>query len=87
MQSKTQAMVTKPYWPALMDACERGDHHWIVRTSNRLRLGGLGFALLAGAGLVALGPWVLALWAGDEIYTSVPETFCPVPAESLQRCV
>jgi len=68
-------MITKPYWPALMDACERGDHHWIVRTSNRLRLGGLGFSLLAGAGLIAFGPWVLSLWAGDEIYTSVPETF------------
>ncbi len=68
-------MVTKPYWPALMDASERGDDAWIAASSNRLRLGGLGFSLLAGAGLVALGPWVLALWAGDELYTSVPETF------------
>ncbi len=69
------AMITKPYWPALMDAFERGDHAWIAKSSNRLRLGGLGFALLAGAGLVALGPWLLALWAGDEIYTAVPEAF------------
>ncbi len=68
-------MVTKPYWPALMDACERGDDTWIAASSNRLRLGGLGFSVLAGAGLVALGPWVLALWAGDELYTSVPAAF------------
>jgi len=68
-------MFTKPYWPALMDAFEREDTNWIIRTSNRLRLGGLGFALLAGIGLVALGPIVLKLWAGDEFYTAVSENF------------
>lgn len=68
-------MITKPYWPALMDAFERQDTPWIIRTSNRLRLGGLGFSFLAGIGLVALGPIVLKLWAGDEFYTSVSENF------------
>lgn len=68
-------MITKPYWPALMDAFERQDHPWIVRSSNQLRLGGVGFSLFAGAGLIALGPWVLPLWAGDEFYTAVGETF------------
>jgi hypothetical protein len=68
-------MFTKPYWPALMDAFERQDTPWIIRTSNRLRMGGLGFAFLAGIGLVALGPIVLKMWAGEEFYTSVSENF------------
>jgi O-antigen/teichoic acid export membrane protein len=68
-------MFTKPYWPALMDAFERQDTPWIIRTSNRLRMGGLGFAFLAGVGLVALGPFVLKMWAGEEFYTSVSENF------------
>ncbi|NLT72030.1 MAG: lipopolysaccharide biosynthesis protein, partial [Verrucomicrobiaceae bacterium] len=69
------AMFTKPYWPALMDAFERRDTDWIIRTSNRLRRGGLGFALLAGAGLVAVGPFLLRLWAGDEFYSAASENF------------
>jgi O-antigen/teichoic acid export membrane protein len=68
-------MITKPYWPALMDAFERRDLPWIVRSSNRLRLGGLSFALFAASGLIALGPWGLPLWAGEEFHTSVPEAF------------
>jgi O-antigen/teichoic acid export membrane protein len=69
------AMVTRPYWPALMDAFERRDHSWIGRSSNRLRLGGLGFALLAGIGLVAFGTWVLPLWAGAEFRTALAEPY------------
>jgi len=68
-------MITKPYWPALMDAFERRDLPWIVRSSNRLRLGGLSFALFAASGLIALGPWALPLWAGKEFHTAVPEAF------------
>jgi len=68
-------MITKPYWPALMDAFERRDLPWIVRSSNRLRLGGISFALFGASGLIALGPWVLPTWAGEEFHTAVPETF------------
>ncbi len=68
-------MFTKPYWPALMDAFERKDTLWIIRTSNRLRLGGLGFALCSGIGLITLGPIVLPMWAGSEFYTAVTESF------------
>jgi len=66
-------MVTKPYWPALMDAFERRDSDWISHTSNRLRLGGLGFSLLSGIGLIAVGPILLPLWAGEEFYAGVDE--------------
>lgn len=58
-----------------MDAFERQDTDWIIRTSNRLRRGGLGFALVAGAGLVAVGPLVLRLWAGEEFYSAASESF------------
>ncbi len=68
-------MITKPYWPALMDAFERRDHPWIVRSSNRLRLGGLSFSLFAASGLIALGPWGMPLWAATEFHTAVPEAF------------
>lgn len=68
-------MITKPYWPALMDAFERRDHPWIVRSSNRLRLGGMSFSLFAASGLIALGPWVLPLWAGEEFYSAVSQSF------------
>ncbi len=66
-------MVTKPYWPALMDAFERRDTDWISHTSNRLRLGGLGFSLLSGIGLIVVGPILLPLWAGEEFYSGVDE--------------
>ncbi len=64
-------MFTRPTWPALMDACERGDIPWIKKTSNRLRLCGLAFAIASGFGLVILGPYVLPKWAGEEFKTAV----------------
>ncbi len=71
------AMITKPYWPALMDAFERGDSRWIARSSNRLRLGGIGFSVIAAIALVAIGPWVIELWAGSQIYSEPPVSFRP----------
>lgn len=68
-------MITKPYWPALMDAFERRDHPWILRSSNRLRLGGLGFALFAASGLILFGPRLLPLWAGEQFHSAVPASF------------
>ena len=68
-------MFTRPSWPALMDAFERRDVPWIVRTANILRFGGLGFAFLGGAGMVLLGPIVLPLWAGADLYDAVGEGF------------
>lgn len=67
-------MITKPFWPALMDACERKESDWCRRSTKRLCLGGMGFAFLAGAGLIILGPYVLPLWAGEE-WNSVKESF------------
>lgn len=67
-------MFTKPIWPAIMDAFERCDHSWISATARKLRLIAVGFALLAGAGLVSVGPVLLPLWAGDEL-KNVPEAF------------
>ncbi|MEM6280439.1 MAG: hypothetical protein AAF733_13235, partial [Verrucomicrobiota bacterium] len=60
-------MITRPYWPALMDAVERGDRPWIIRSSRKLLKAGLGFGLLSGIGLVALGPHLLPLWVGENL--------------------
>ncbi len=60
-------MITRPYWPALMDAVERDDQPWILRSSKKLLQAGLGFGVLSGLGLVAAGTYVLPLWVGDEV--------------------
>ena len=67
-------MFTKPYWPALMDAFERRDRPWILRSSRKLRLGGIGFAALVGMGLVSVGPILLPMWASEE-FSQVEESF------------
>lgn len=61
-------MVTIPTWPAIIDARERGEIDWIRKAVRRLNLLGIGFGVAAGISLVALGPWALPLWAGDEFH-------------------
>ncbi|MEM9282084.1 MAG: hypothetical protein AAGA96_09675 [Verrucomicrobiota bacterium] len=68
-------MFTRPYWPALMDAYERKDLPWIDRSARKLQLGGLGFSLLCGLGLITLGPWALTLWAGSPLVDEAPPGF------------
>ncbi|MAS94300.1 MAG: hypothetical protein CMO55_13970 [Verrucomicrobiales bacterium] len=68
-------MITRPYWPALMDAYERNDEAWITKTSRRLSLGGIAFGIATTIGLVALGPILLPLWAGEELKTDVSSGF------------
>lgn len=68
------SMVTRPFWPALMDAVERHDLPWTRAATRKLQLGGIGFAVLCGIGLVATGPWLLPLWVGGEL-TAVAEPF------------
>jgi len=68
-------MVSKPYWPAMMDACARRDFAWIRKSSARLRLVGMAFAFASGLGLVIFGPWLLPLWAGKDFYEAVGPEF------------
>lgn len=67
-------MITRPYWPALMDAVEREDHPWILRSSRKLLKAGLGFGVLSAIGLILLGPVILPIWVGDG-FKEVAETF------------
>lgn len=69
------AMFTKPYWPALMDAFERKDRPWILKSSKQLAFLGLGFSAAVATGLVTLGPIVLPLWAGADFIDSAPDGF------------
>lgn len=68
-------MITRPYWPALMEAHERNDEPWITKTSRRLNWAGIAFGVAATIGLVSIGPIVLPLWAGEELKTSVAPGF------------
>lgn len=67
-------MFTKPIWPALMDAFERKDKPWILKMGGKLQLGSLGFAAIAGFGIVLVGPILLPIWAGEE-FTNVRDSF------------
>ena len=58
-------MITRPYWPAMMDAVEREDLPWIVRSSKRLLKAGLGFGVICGIGLIVAGTFTLELWIGE----------------------
>lgn len=68
------AMITRPFWPALMDAFERKDAQWCRSASRKLRIGGVGFAILSAAGLTLVGPWLLPIWAGEE-FRNVSDAF------------
>lgn len=68
-------MFTTPYWPALMDAHERGDLAWIEKSARLGRLAILGFAAFCSVGLIVLGPWILPIWASESFTTEVPEGF------------
>lgn len=68
-------MYSGPLWPAMLDAHERNDLHWI-RSRARLSIWiTLGFSLLCTAGLVAFGPWALSLWLGDNFSAAAPSGF------------
>lgn len=59
-------MLSTPTWPAVAEALAKDDLPWARRSAKKLRAYGVGFALCAAAGLVALGPWALRVWLGDQ---------------------
>jgi O-antigen/teichoic acid export membrane protein len=59
-------MITTPTWPAMVDAKARGDLAWIRWAARRLWMYAAGFALCAGLGLIAFGPWLLPVWVGPK---------------------
>ncbi len=68
-------MLTTPIWPALMDAHARGHTQWIQKTARKLHLLCPAFALAVAIGLIALGPWIIPLWAGADFREAVGENF------------
>lgn len=66
MQLGVVMALSTPTWPAVAEALARGDLDWARSASRRLYLLGSGFAVCAVIGWVALGPWVLETWLGEE---------------------
>jgi O-antigen/teichoic acid export membrane protein len=66
MQLGFVVMLSTPTWPAVAEACARGDLPWARMAAKRLYLFGAAFALCSALGLVAIGPWALGLWLGKD---------------------
>ena len=66
MQLGFVVMLSTPTWPAVAEALARGDLPWARAAAKKLYLFGGGFALCSMIGLVALGPWILPIWLGQE---------------------
>ena len=55
-----------PFWNATTDAYERGDMEWIRSANKKLNVMTLAI-LISMAGMVAISPWIYALWVGEDI--------------------
>lgn len=65
------SMALVPLWPAYSEAISRGDHGWAWRTLKRTLILAMGSAALASIVLVFGGKWLIALWVGPAIATSM----------------
>lgn len=60
-----------PLWPAYGEALARGDHAWVWRTLKRSFFTSVGLAALGSIILVWAGNWIITLWVGNVIATSM----------------
>jgi O-antigen/teichoic acid export membrane protein len=54
-------------WPAYREALASGDTAWVRRTFVQSLRATLPLAAIASVALVALGPWLVELWAGPSV--------------------
>ncbi len=66
MQLGFVVMLSTPTWPAVAEALARHDIAWARKAALRLYGFGSAFAICSAVGLVALGPWILPIWLGNE---------------------
>ncbi len=59
-------VICMPFWNATTDAYERGDMEWIRSANKKLNVMTLAI-LISMAGMVAISPWIYAMWVGDDI--------------------
>jgi O-antigen/teichoic acid export membrane protein len=64
-------MAVVPLWPAYGEALARGDRAWVWRTLRRSFLASVGLAGLGSIVLVCAGSWIITLWVGNVIATSM----------------
>ena len=61
---------TMPLWPSITEAKQKCDVAWIKLSRKRASLAVLGYALCAGIGLAAFGPYAADIWLRGEIAIS-----------------
>lgn len=64
-------MVLTPLWPAYGEALARGDNAWVWRTLKRSLVASMGLAAIGSIILVLTGNWIIKLWVGNIIPTSM----------------
>jgi O-antigen/teichoic acid export membrane protein len=64
------AIITVPLWPAIAEAAEDGDVHWIARAGGRAAAFVMAYAIAAALVVVVGGEKVVALWTGGRIAIS-----------------
>jgi O-antigen/teichoic acid export membrane protein len=64
-------MLQAPLWPAYGEAIARGDTIWVRRTLVRALVGTFASAAAVTLPLVLGGPWIIHMWVGDQVRTSM----------------
>jgi O-antigen/teichoic acid export membrane protein len=60
-------MIMVPLWPAIAEAAEDGDVHWIARAGGRAAAFVMAYAIAAALVVVVGGEKVVSIWTGDRI--------------------
>ncbi len=63
-------VICMPFWNATTDAYARGDMEWIRGANKKLNIMTIGI-MLAMIAMVAISPWVYAIWIDTEIHIDI----------------
>lgn len=66
-------MLSRPLWPAVADAVERGDFDWVRAARRRMLRYFLPLALLTLLGFTVFGPWLADHWLKRSVQLQRPD--------------